>query len=75
MFFNILADATEENSKLSAKAIGVAHRTHVGLLDATGVNKLIPAPMKKLTDGLYRTNQKLVLGAGHKGAKFLRKLE
>ena len=75
MFFNVLADATEENSKLGAQAIGVAHRTHVGLLDATGVNKIIPSPVKELTDGVYRTNQKLVLGAGNKSAKLLRKLE
>lgn len=72
-FLKVLADAAEDNSKLSAEAIGVAHRTHRGLLDAVGIN--IPNPVKNLTDSIYRTNQKIVLGAGHKTAEALRKLE
>lgn len=75
MSFNVLADATEDISELGAQAIDVAHRTHNGLLDAVGINSILPAPVKDLTDGAFRTNQKLVLDAGQMGAGALRKLE
>lgn len=45
MFFNILADATDENAELAAQAVNVAHRTHNGVLDAIGIKNLIPTPI------------------------------
>jgi hypothetical protein len=75
MLFNILADATEDNAKLGAQAIDVAHRTHNKFLDAIGVNSILPSPIKDLADKVYNTNQRLVLNAGHESAEFMRKIE
>lgn len=38
MFFNIVADSVEDNADLAAQAVGVAHRTQNGVLNATGIN-------------------------------------
>ena len=46
-----------------------------GLLDALGVNDIIPDPVKSLTDDIFHAEEKLVLHAGHKTAEVLRKLE
>jgi hypothetical protein len=75
MLFNVLADATEDNSKLAARAVGVAHRAHNNLLSASGVDSILPNAVKDFTDGAFRTNQNLILGVGHKSAEVLRKIE
>ncbi|KEP46627.1 papain cysteine protease family protein [Rhizoctonia solani 123E] len=71
-FFNTLADATEDSSKLGAQAIDVAQRTHNGLLDAAGVGKALPNPVKHLTDGVFDTSENVVLDTGDKTAGMLR---
>ncbi|KAL1892576.1 hypothetical protein Cpir12675_004464 [Ceratocystis pirilliformis] len=75
MFFQILADAAKENTKLGAKAINVAHRTHNGVLNATGLGGFIPSPVQKLTDSLYDINENLIRGAGRQAASFLQQLD
>lgn len=75
MLFNVLADVTEENAELGAKAIQVAQRTHNGVLDAIGVNKFLPTPVKDLTDQAFQLPQNIVLGTGHTSANVLRKIE
>ncbi|KAL2887508.1 putative peptidase C1-like protein L477 [Ceratocystis lukuohia] len=75
MLFHILADATKENTKLGAKAINVAHRTHNGVLNATGLGGFIPSPVQNLTDNLYAINESLVRGAGRQAASFLQQLD
>ncbi|GAB1521009.1 hypothetical protein RhiTH_004099 [Rhizoctonia solani] len=73
-FFNILADATEDHSKLGGKAIDVAHRTHNGILNAVGVSKILPSPVKSLADGVFDANKALVEGAGSTTAGMLRSI-
>ncbi|CUA69686.1 hypothetical protein RSOLAG22IIIB_08609 [Rhizoctonia solani] len=70
-FFNILANATEANSKLGAGAVDVAHRTQNNLLNAVGIGKILPNPIKNLADSVYNMNRDLILGAGHTGAGIL----
>ncbi len=75
MLFNDIADAVEDKAKLGAQIIGTAHRTQNMILNATGVNSIIPSPVKHITDSIYRANQKFVLDAGRTSAAVLRKIE
>ncbi|ROV96528.1 hypothetical protein VMCG_07771 [Cytospora schulzeri] len=75
MLFGVLADAAEADANLGAEAIDVAHRTHNGVLDAIGVNRIVPNPVKNVTDSAYDTSQSLVLNAGQKTAAFLRTID
>lgn len=71
MFFNILADAIEDNADLGAEAVEVARRTNNGILDATGINKILPSPVRNLNNSVYDANKKIILGVGHGSARFL----
>lgn len=75
MFFNIVADSVEDNADLAAQAVGVAHRTQNGVLDAIGINGILPTPIKDLNDKVYDANENLVRETGRKTATLLRKFE
>lgn len=73
-FFKVLADAAEENSKIQARAIGLVHRTHNGILEATGINSILPTSVRNFSDGMFRTHQQLALDTGTAGANVLRNI-
>ncbi|XXH00868.1 hypothetical protein Hte_007219 [Hypoxylon texense] len=75
MVFNIFANAIEESAKLGAQAIDNARRTHNEVLDATGVNDVIPPTLQTLNDEVYDADKNLVLKAGHMGAAVLRGID
>lgn len=72
MFFNIIADSVEDNAELAAQAVDVAHRTQNGVLDAIGINGILPTPIKDLNDKVYDTNENIVRESGRWTAGFLR---
>ncbi|KAI1807327.1 cysteine proteinase [Daldinia bambusicola] len=75
MFFGVVADSVEDNADLAAQAVGVAHRTHNGVFDAIGVNRILPTAVKDLNDKVYDANENLVRETGRKTATLLRKFE
>ena len=56
MFFNVLADASEENAELEAQVIDVARRTHASVLDAVGVSSILPSPVRNIADSALKTS-------------------
>ncbi|KAL7932150.1 hypothetical protein V8C35DRAFT_329150 [Trichoderma chlorosporum] len=75
MLFNVLADVAEDNARLSARVVNAAHRTHNGIFDATGINSILPSPVKNITDSVFQANENIVLGIGEKSAAFLRAID
>ncbi|KAF3061038.1 hypothetical protein GL218_03861 [Daldinia childiae] len=75
MFFNTIADSVEDNADLAAQAVGVAHRTQNGVLDAIGINGILPTPIRDLNDKVYDANENLVRETGRKTATLLRKFD
>ncbi|KAF3767087.1 cysteine proteinase [Cryphonectria parasitica EP155] len=71
--FKVVADSVEDSADLAAQAVGIAHRTQNGVLDATGVNDILAAPIKDISDKIYDTNENLVRETGRKTATLLRK--
>ncbi|RAL58895.1 hypothetical protein DID88_009315 [Monilinia fructigena] len=75
MFFNIIADSVEDNAELAAEAVNVAHRTQNGILDAIGINGILPTPIKDFNDKVYDTNENLVRESGRWTAGLLRNFD
>ncbi|QRW20516.1 tigger transposable element-derived protein 6 [Rhizoctonia solani] len=62
-------ELTEEQISLGVDRLQLD--THNGILNAVGVSKILPSPVKSLADGVFDANKALVEGAGSTTAGML----